>query len=212
MADDFPIIASKTAMLFFDTLNGSLHPGDPARQAEVDASGYIGILEKINRACREAGIAVFYTRPEHRPDFKDWPRTIIDAGHHGDSSGGPRMSADPGSVAGSRAAQVIAEVAPQPGDYVITKHRWSSFHQTHLELSLRTAGIDTIMLAGGATEVGIASTAYSARDHGLNIILLRDACRSTKEGMNDYFMDRVFPIFARVRTVDQAIALMQRSA
>jgi ureidoacrylate peracid hydrolase len=207
MADDFPIIPSKTAMLFFDTLNGSLHPNDPARQADVDASGYIGKLEKINRACREAGIAVFYTRPEHRPDFRDWPRTIIDAGHHGDSASGPRWSADPGSVAGSREAQVIQEIAPQPGDYVITKHRWSSFHQTHLELSLRTAGIDTIMLAGGATEVGIASTAYSARDLGLNLIILRDACRSTKEGMNNYFMDRVFPIFARVRTVDEAIAL-----
>jgi nicotinamidase-related amidase len=212
VAEDFPIIASKTAMLFFDTLNGSLHPSDPARQAEMAASGYIGRLEKINRACREAGIAVFYTRPEHRPDFRDWPRTIIDQGHHGDSASGPRWSSDPGSVAGSREAQVIEEIAPQPGDYDITKHRWSSFHQTHLELSLRTAGIDTLMLAGGATEVGIASTAYSARDHGLNIIVLRDACRSTKEGMNDYFMDRIFPIFARVRTVDEAIALMQKSA
>jgi nicotinamidase-related amidase len=207
MANDFPIIASKTAMLFFDTLNGSLHPDDPARQAELDATGYIGRLEKVNRACREAGITVFYTRPEHRPDFKDWPRTIIDAGHHDDPGSGPRWSADPGSVAGSREAQVIDEIAPQSGDYVITKHRWSSFHQTHLELSLRTAGIDTVMLAGGATEVGIASTAYSARDQGLNIIVLRDACRSTKEGMNDYFMDRIFPIFARVRTVDEAIAL-----
>jgi nicotinamidase-related amidase len=204
MATEFPVVPSNTAMLFFDTCNSSLHPRDPTAQAALNP--YITLLENMNRTCRAAGIAVFYTRPEHRPDLKDWPRTVVDLGHRGEPGSGPRMSADPGSVAGTWEAQVIDEIAPQPGDYVITKHRWSSFHQTHLELSLRTAGIDTIILAGGATEVGIASTAYSARDHGLNLIVLRDACRSTKEGVNEFYMDRIFPIFARVMTVDEAIA------
>jgi len=209
---DFPIVPSKTAMLFFDTLNSALHPKDPAAQAAVNESGYIPRLQSIERACRDAGISIFYTRPEHRPDLKDWPTTIVDLGHHGEPGSGPRWTADPGSVAGSQGAQIIDEIAPRPVDYVITKHRWSSFHQTHLELSLRTAGIDTLILAGGATEVGIASTAYSARDHGLNLIILRDACRSTKPGVNEFFMDTVFPIFARVRTVDEAIALIERQA
>ncbi len=205
-ATDFPIVPRTTAMLFFDTLNGSLHPKDAAAQSALN--GYIARLEQVNRACRQAGITMVYTRPEHRSDLRDWPRTVVDLGHHGQPGSGPRLSADPGSVAGSWEAQVIDEIAPQPGDYVIVKHRWSSFFQTHLELSLRTAGIDTVMLAGGATEVGIASTAYAARDHDLNLMLLRDACRSTKEGVNEFFMDRVFPIFARVRTVDEAIALL----
>lgn len=209
-ASEFACAPNKTAMLFFDTCNSSLHPTDATMQAALNS--YIGLLEKMNRACRAVGLAVFYTRPEHRPDLKDWPRTIVDLGHHGEPGSGPRVSADPGSVAGTWEAQVIDEIAPQPGDYVITKHRWSSFHQTHLELSLRTAGIDTIMLAGGATEVGIASTAYSARDQGLNQIILRDACRSTKEGVNEFFMDRVFPIFARVMTVDEAISWISKPA
>jgi len=206
---EFPIVPDKTAMLFFDTLNSSLHPRDPAAQAEVDP--YIALLQKINQACREAGIAIFYTRPEHRPDLKDWPRTIVDRGHQGRPGEGPSWTKGPGSVAGTWEAQVIDEIAPQPGDYVITKHRWSSFHQTHLELSLRTAGIDTLMMAGGATHIGIASTAYSARDHDLNLIVLRDACRSHIEGVNQFYMDRIFPVFARVMTVDEAIALIGAS-
>ena len=100
----------------------------------------------------------------------------------------------------------MPELEPQPGDYIIEKHRWSTFYQTHLELSLRTAGIDTIMIAGGSTEVGVASTAYSARDRDFNLIILRDACRSGRPEVNDFFMDKVFPIFARVMTADQAIA------
>jgi nicotinamidase-related amidase len=107
--------------------------------------------------------------------------------------------------------EVIPELAPQPGDYVIKKHRWSTFHQTHLELSLRTAGIDTIMICGGSTEVGVASTAYSARDRDFNLILLRDVCTSGQAGVVDFFMDKVFPIFARVMTVEQAIANFDRA-
>jgi nicotinamidase-related amidase len=68
------------------------------------------------------------------------------------------------------------------------------------------------MLAGGSTEVGLASTAYAARDLDFNLIILRDACRSARDRANhELFVDRIFPIFARVRTVDQAIALFQRS-
>src|SRR5437899_3364223 len=86
------------------------------------------------------------------------------------------------------------------------------FFDTHLELSPRTAGIDTIMIAGGSTEVGVASTAYSARDRDFNLILLRDVCTSGRPGVVDFFMDMVFPIFARVMTVDQAIASFDHSA
>ncbi len=44
---DFPIVPSKTAMLFFDTLSSSLHPEDPAAQAAVNESGYIPRLQSI---------------------------------------------------------------------------------------------------------------------------------------------------------------------
>jgi nicotinamidase-related amidase len=68
---------------------------------------------------------------------------------------------------------------------------------------------DTIMLAGGATEVGIASAAYAARDHDYNLIILKDACRSGRPGVDDFFMSTIFPIFARVMTVGQAIELIE---
>jgi nicotinamidase-related amidase len=111
---------------------------------------------------------------------------------------------------GTKDAEVIPEIAPQASDYIVRKHRWSSFFQTHLELSLRTAGIDTIMLAGGAIEIGIASTAYAARDLDYNQIILRDVCTSGKPAVEKAFMEEIFPIFARVMTVDEAIGLIER--
>jgi nicotinamidase-related amidase len=209
---DFPIVPSKTAMLFFDTLNVYLHPEDPERQAAIDAEGAIPRLEKMNRACRAAGIAIFYGQADHRPDGRDFAPQIVGLGYDGKPGDLPRMTSRPAAAHGTHGVDVIPELAPQPGDYVIKKHRWSTFFQTHLELSLRTAGIDTIMIAGGSTEIGVASTAYSARDLDFNLIILSDGCRSGRPGVNEFFMEKVFPVFARVMTVDEAIATIQAPA
>jgi len=207
---EFPIIPERTAMLFFDTLNHYLHPQDREVQKAIDEQGVIPRMQRMNQACRKAGIAVFYGQADHRPDHRDFAPHVVGLGYDGRPGEPSRLTTPPPvSVAGD-AREIIPELAPQPGDYVIKKHRWSTFFQTHLELSLRTAAIDTIILAGGAVEVGIASTAYSARDRDFNQIILRDACTSGKPQAFQVFMDQVFPIFARVMTVDQAIALIQR--
>jgi len=204
----FPIVPAKTAMLFFDTLNTYLHPEDSATKTAVEQSGVLQAMQKINQACRKAGVTIVYAQADHRPDFRDFASHIVDRGYQS-SSAEPYRTKPPAVVADSLAAEIVPELAPQPGDYVIKKHRWSSFFQTHLELSLRTAGIDTIMLAGGSTEVGIASTAYAARDMDFNLIILRDACRSGRPGVDQFFAEQVFPVLARVMSVDQAIGAIQ---
>jgi len=204
---EYPIIPEKTAMLFFDTLNIYLKPTNPAPDVAPKIEAQIAAMKKMEVACREAGIVLFYGQADHRPDGKDfWPH-VVDLGYGGTPGQPPFKTAAPGVVANSWGAEVIEELAPQPADYVIKKHRWSTFFQTHMELSLRTAGIDTLMLAGGSTEIGIASTAYAARDLNYHQIILRDACRSGRPGMDDFWMDKVFPGFCRVMTVDEAISL-----
>jgi nicotinamidase-related amidase len=197
VSDDFPIIPEKTALLFFDTLKGS---PTPESAAAIRASGYIERLQKIERASRAAGIAIFYTQPEHRKDGRDWGNNAVVGGTQ------PRLNTYQGiNFKGSRHAEILDEIAPQEGDYVISKHRWNAFHQTCLELSLRTAGIDTIMMAGGATHVGIASTAYGARDRDFSLIMLRDVIRGADD-ITEMFLDKVFPGMARVMTIDEAIS------
>lgn len=107
-------------------------------------------------------------------------------------------------------AEVINEIAPEASDYLINKHRWSAIFQTHLELSLRTRGIDTVLLSGGATEVGVASTAYAARDLGIILIIVRDACSSSYPEILKMYMDKVFPRMRRVRTTQQVIEMVRR--
>lgn len=50
--------------------------------------------------------------------------------------------------------QVIDELATAAGDDLIPKYRWSAFFQTYLDLALRARHIDTLIIAGGSTDVG----------------------------------------------------------
>ena len=99
---------------------------------------------------------------------------------------------------------MLAEIAPQPGDYDVPKHRWSAFHGTHLELSLRSRDIDTIVLVGGSVHVGIAATAYDARNMDFQITVVPECCHGFEE-QRAFFMEKVFPRMCNVRTLDDVI-------
>jgi nicotinamidase-related amidase len=107
---------------------------------------------------------------------------------------------------------VIPELRPEPDDWAIEKPRWSAFVGTSLDVVLRGIGVDTVMIAGGSTDVGVIATVFSARDLGYHVIVLRDACQSQRPGAQDFCMDRLFPRMARVMTVQQAIGLLPTAA
>jgi ureidoacrylate peracid hydrolase len=73
---------------------------------------------------------------------------------------------------------------------------------------LRSRGIDTLIISGGAVDVGVASTAYAARDLDYNVIIVRDACSNSHEDSMAAFMDTIFPRMARVRTTDQVLQMI----
>jgi len=207
---EFPIVPNRTGMVFFDTLKIYLDPEDSAERAALVQTGVLKRMVRLNQAVRAAGIPVFFPMADHRQDGKDFAPHVADAPFHNPPGQGPWKTIPPPVRGGTRGAEVIDELTPNPDDYFIKKHRWSSFFQTHLELSLRTASIDTLILSGGAVEVGVASTAYAARDRDFNLIIARDACTACFEAANAAFMDLVFPAFARVMTVEQIIAAIAK--
>jgi nicotinamidase-related amidase len=199
----------RTALLLFDLLNY-------ARETEADRVRMAPVIAhaiRLRTLAREVGMPTFYTVADHRPDGADVGERYSDVGHDLQPWDDPEIRRRPHTknVAGSFGAKVVDELRPEPDDYVIAKHRWSAFFQTHLELSLRSRRIDTMILCGGATEIGIASTAYAARDLDYDLVIVRDACSSPRRVAHDLFMDVVFPRFARVRTTDEVTSMIERS-
>jgi nicotinamidase-related amidase len=125
---------------------------------------------------------------------------------------GQAASHKPLLTGGTAATRIIEELQPQPEDYLIPKHRWSAFHGTYLDLALRTRGIQNLVLCGGSTDVGVASTAYAARDLDYQLVIASDACTSPEADNHAQFMQRIFPRMSRVRTVAQVLGMLRAAA
>ena len=193
-----------TALLVFDLLEGHVNRDaqSKARFAPVIANA-VRLLE----AARRAGAMVAYAHADHRADRATSARTLRDA----DNRLRPLAPGDrdaPLLTGGTAETAIVKELTPRPEDLLVPKHRWSAFHGTYLDLALRTRKVDTIILVGGSTDVGIASTAFAARDLDYNLVIVSDACTSPEEDNHEQLVKRVFPRMSRVRATAEVIAML----
>jgi nicotinamidase-related amidase len=190
---------ARTALIVFDMLE--------CYRSRIEAASAIEPIRRLIATCRSHDVAICYARADHRTDGADANRTLTDTDEAfrpwGEAGQSFRFAHPPQSRG------VLAEFAPQPGDYDVPKHRWSAFYGTVLDLSLRSRGVDTVLLVGGSTHVGIASTAYAARDRDYQVVVVRDGLTGY-EPQRTFFADQVFPRMCRVRTVAQVAAMLGR--
>jgi nicotinamidase-related amidase len=73
------------------------------------------------------------------------------------------------AMTGTSGASVVAELAPAPGDRVIPHRTFSAFFGTDLDRVLKELQINTLVLTGCATEVGLLATATDALQHGYTV-------------------------------------------
>jgi nicotinamidase-related amidase len=86
----------------------------------------------------------------------------------------------------------------KPGDILITKRQWGAFHGTELDLQLRRRGIQTIVLGGIATNMGVESTARQAWEYGYNLVIVEDVTTGTEAEMHHFAFTKIFPKISRV--------------
>ena len=199
----------RAALVLFDTLNGYLHPADPVKVENLKKWGILENMSRLVKGANDAGLIAFYGAADHAADGADVASRLTDTDMDLNPWGERERRFLPAHRHGQESAQIAPEVAPQEGDVMVPKHRWSAFHQTHLDLQLRVRGLSTIVIAGGSTDVGIASTVFAARDLDYGIVVVSDCCYSHRGDNNAFFMERVFPRMGRVMTTDEAIALMK---
>lgn len=212
MNTDPRLTKERAALVLFDVLQEYVHPKDPQKAAVMEERGVAKNLAALLNGAREAGLYIFYASADHSPDGSDVATRLTDTDM--DLRPWPNGTEPfaPAVHRGERGAEVAAELSPRPGDareIRVPKHRWSAFYQTSLELNLRARGLSTIVLAGLSTDVGIVSTAFSARDADFGIVFVRDACWAHRGPNHDFLMDRIFPRMGRVMTAAAAVALMK---
>ena len=199
----------KTALLFFDILNGYVPAAEPGKPRVLKP--WIQNAVRLSKAGRAAGLPIFFAKGNHRPDGATSALLLTDTNNsltpwpNGEVTRGKMRV-----IGGDRSSEPIPELDPRPDDYYIPKYRWSAFYQTYLDLALRSAKIDTIIISGGSTDVGVAATVFAGRDLDYNMIVVRDACATVHDQRaHDVLMDLIFPRMCRVRTTDQVLQMIK---
>jgi nicotinamidase-related amidase len=77
--------------------------------------------------------------------------------------------------------QLIPEVTPLPSEAIFDKITMSAFEGTPLNIALRDCGIQTVIIVGVATEIGIEPTIRHAADLGYIPVMVTDACGAGNE-------------------------------
>lgn len=101
-----------------------------------------------------------------------------------------------------------SELATEPldGDVVVVKNSWGAFPSSGIDAELRGREIETVVLAGIATNFGVESTGRAADDHGYATVFVTDAMSGLDQHAHDFAVEYVFPKLGVVVTTDELLA------
>ena len=113
------------------------------------------------------------------------------------------------SLRGTKGAEVVDDLKPGSTDIILPKRRFSAFFKTDLDQTLRTLGVDTIVVTGITLEVCVLMTVMDGLSHDFSVILLEDcsASRSREfhQGCLNLYRDfSLYPLL-RIMTLDEFI-------
>ena len=177
------IDATQTAVVVVDMQNDFGHEGGMFAQAGIDISGIRAAIEPTARvltAARHAGLTVVYLKMAYRPDLSDaggpdtpsWRKQL--PLRIGEPTSAPDGSASRILIRDTWNTDIVPELAPDPNDVVMYKHRYSGFYETELDQVLKSRSIKTLVFTGCTTSVCVESTMRDAMFRDYRCLLLAD--------------------------------------
>jgi ureidoacrylate peracid hydrolase len=117
---------------------------------------------------------------------------------------------NPVCLAGSWAGDFYGEVHPEPGEPVVTKHRFSGFHNTDLDTILRAHGIRTLVMSGVASNVCVETTAREGFVRDYYIVYLSDGTAAYIPEDHDAALSVIDRFFGQVVTIADVVEVWER--
>ena len=203
---EVPLVPNQSVLLFVDVQNFSAHREGaefkdlaPA-EFEEKYGWYFGELEsrvvpnmqRLQAACREAGVEVMYTTIESltldgRDRSLDYKITGFNV---------PKGSWD---------GKVIDELAPGEDEIVLPKSSSSVFVSTHIDYILRNLGVKQLVISGLITDQCVEGAIRDACDLGYLVTEVTDACLTYTQARHDNSLSAIKG-YCRQVTTDALIA------
>jgi nicotinamidase-related amidase len=190
---------AEAMLLVLDMINDLVHPDGPnggpkGYGPELARRGTIANAAIAIGKARAAGVPIGYVRVGFSPDYREVsPTSPLFQGAK--KAGLFKL--------GAWGTQVHPDLAPQPGDFDIVKHRVSPFYATSLEAILRATGVRKLYLLGVSTSGAVLSAAKDGHDRDYEIVIIEDACCALPAAQHEAVLDQV----RRFATIVTAAAL-----
>lgn len=200
----------KPALLIVDMQNDFVREGAPLEVP--DARGTIGVNRDLIAAFRSRGLPVFYTKFLARQEYTllwEWspqcrpPTKCCWKGHR-------RSYAD--AVGEMDCTDIVTELYPRPGEEIVEKYGYGSFHETDLADRLRAEGVRSLVVTGTVTQICVEETAREAFHHGFRTTVVSDAVSSFASDLQAATLKNFAMKFGWVETSAAVIARLKEPA
>lgn len=155
----------------------------------------IANIAALAATARAVGVPVFYTAQDGDQDRRD-------RGLQADLWG-------PGMSWAVEHQPIIAELAPQPGDFQLVKHRYSAFQRSNLEPLMRVRGRDQLIVCGIYAHIGCQLTAADAFMRDIEPFFAADALADFSREKHDLALAYVAGICGVVATTAHLIEALR---
>jgi ureidoacrylate peracid hydrolase len=179
------------ALIVIDVQNGFVSKGGSYDLLKMDTSNYravIPVIKELIEISRAAGIPVFYTqavRESSGIDLLTKTHKILPKSRE------ERIMRKPICVRGTWDAGVVDDIKPAARDHIVIKRRDSAFHDTEINVWLKSLGIDTLIFSGIDTSICVETSLREAFNIGYDIILISDATASSNRKHYESTLDNV---------------------
>ncbi len=190
----------RTALVVVDMQNGFCRSEGSIAQLDLDyarlAEAIPGCVRLVS-AARAAGVPVVFTRFVYRADFRDGGVLV--------EHFLPALADVNALVEGTWDMELVDELQPVDGDFVIDKNRCSSFYGTRLEPTLTSMGIQRLVVAGVTTNMCVETTVRDASQRDYEVFVVGDACGELEEERHRVSLRTMGFGFARVVGVSDVV-------
>jgi len=202
---------SHTALLVIDMQNdfcasGGLVSKDGRDLA--DAQAMAKRLPALISAARMAGVLPIFVRCVYSSEGNVFLSDVwLEQAARERKGGFTRL---PVCAEGSWEGDWYENIRPEPGDIIVTKHRYDAFHGTDLDLILRSRGIRTLVLAGVVTNVCVETTARAGFVRDYYIAVVEDGTAAYVRDDHEQTLRNIRRFFGVVTSINELSGLWGR--
>lgn len=203
---------SHTALVVIDVQNDFCADGGMMAEDGLNLTSVqemAGALPRVIDAAHDAGALVVFVRNVYSTEA-NWYLSDAWLEMAGRRYRGRNYTVDDACPPESWKNDFYGDVRPGPRDPIVTKHRYSGFHNTDLDTILRAHAIRTLVLTGVATNVCVETTAREGFVRDYYIVMPRDGVATYSPDAHDASLRNIDTFFGEVVTIDDVLSAWKR--